>query len=107
MAPMKILFQTHLAFGLALIAIISAIAACKPKNPALGGDWQYNGQACRIIQNQDQLMFVNEKGDRSRGHFLNSTNVIATDWERGLVGDLTGGGKRINWRNQTVWIKAP
>jgi len=102
---MKIHFQKMTVSMLALAALLIFITSCKPKPPNLAGDWQYNGQACKIIQQGDALTFINERGDQSKGNFKSKTQVVATDWENGLVGTLANGDKRINWRNSTVWIK--
>ena len=103
---MKTPFPKLLVSVLALAALLFFIASCKPKSPNLAGNWQYNGQACQIIQDGDALTFINERGDQSKGHFKSKTQVIATDWENGLVGTLANEGNRINWRNRTVWIRA-
>ena len=103
---MKILFPKLLAIALASAALLFFIASCKPKPPNLAGGWQYDGQACQIIQDGDALTFINERGDQSKGHFKSKTQVIATDWENGLVGILVNKGNRINWRNNTVWTRA-
>lgn len=103
---MKTPFPKLPAVVLALTALLFFVASCKPKPPNLAGNWQYNGQACQIIQHGDDLTFINERGEQSEGRFNNKTQVIATDWENGLIGTLADGGNRINWRNNTVWTRA-
>ena len=102
---MKTPFTKWLAGMLALVAVLF-VTSCIHKSPSLAGNWQYNGQACQIVQDGEALTFINERGDKSKGHFTSKTEVIATDWENGLVGTLADGDKRINWRNNTVWIRA-
>ena len=98
-------FPKWLAGVLALAAVLF-VTSCIPKSPQLAGNWQYHGQACQIVQDGEALMFINERGDKSKGHFQGKTQVIATDWEHGLVGSLADSGNRINWGNETVWIRA-
>jgi hypothetical protein len=79
-------------------------------SPHVAGDWKmggpYNiGLPCLILQSDNYLTFVNEKGDRSRGVLKNRSEVIALDWEGGLPGTLTNNSRRINWKNGTWWIK--
>jgi hypothetical protein len=59
-----------------------------------------------IEQSGDKLVFINEVGDRSSGHFApGQTNVvIASDWGN-LQGTLVNNGTRINWANDTYWTK--
>ncbi len=73
---------------------------------SLAGDWTYGGQPCQIVQDGEELTFINERGMESKGHFTSETAVVATDWEGGLVGNLSKNKKKIMWRNGTVWIRA-
>lgn len=59
------------------------------------------GQACSIDQQGAALTFVNERGERSRGRFVDGTTVVATDWN--LRGTLRNGGQRLEWSNGTWW----
>lgn len=66
----------------------------------------YNaGMPSVITQDGNYLIFVNEKGGRSRGVLKNDAEVIALDWEGGLIGQLTEGATRINWKNGTWWVR--
>jgi len=83
---------------------------CHSASPHLSGDWKmggpYNiGMPCLILQADNYLTFVNEKGDKCRGVLKNQTEVIALDWEGGLTGVLTNHATRINWRNGTWWVR--
>jgi hypothetical protein len=70
---------------------------------------------CQIIQNGDDLIFINERGEKSKGVFKDDNSVIATDVENGLIGNLSGKvtnpstfkGEftRINWANGSYWIR--
>jgi hypothetical protein len=81
--------------------------------PNLSGAWQgvnpgLNRQgAASIQQNGSDLLFISETGTQSKGYFLpNSTNVVvASDWGN-LQGTLTNGATRINWENNTYWVRS-
>ena len=81
-------------------------------SPNLSGEWQavvpaQNRQGpASIQQNGNELLFINEHGNQSKGYFLpNSPNVVvASDWDN-LHGTLTNGATRINWANNTYWVK--
>jgi hypothetical protein len=95
--------KTHIALLLATVTLL--ITSCS-KSPKLTGDWAYNGQSCHVLQNGTDLTFINERGDKSGGTiFTEKSQVIALDWEGGLRGDLAENATRINWKNNTVWIK--
>lgn len=70
----------------------------------MGGPYNI-GMPCLILQADNYLTFVNEKGDKCRGVLKNQTEVIALDWEGGLTGVLTNHATRINWRNGTWWVR--
>ena len=101
---MKILHSKTFVGLLALVLGLFFVASCKHK-ANLAGDWTYNGQDCQIVQNGNNLTFINERGDKSNGYFKDDDHVVATDWEGGLVGTLGNNGNRINWHNSTVWIR--
>lgn len=85
-------------------------SASAARLPRIGGSYtcqvrcQKNrtGHVAKIRQNGDQLVFVNEGGQRSRGRFLNSTQVVATNWGN-LHASVHGDGEEIRWSNGTVW----
>jgi len=69
--------------------------------PKIGVD----GEPCQIIQEGKSLTFINERGNSSEGSFIDGNTVEAKDWEGGLRGTLTDGGKRINWANGSWWVQ--
>jgi hypothetical protein len=101
---MKIFPSKTLIGLLALVLGLFFVTSCKHKTN-LAGNWTYNGQACQIIQDGNNLTFINERGDKSNGHFEDDTHVVATDWEGGLVGTLKNNKTRIDWHNATAWIR--
>ena len=54
----------------------------------IAGPWTINGKQAMVEQTGNQLVFINEFGQRSRGHFTRSGVVIATDWDGGLEGSI-------------------
>lgn len=60
----------------------------------------------RITQQGDKISTFNEVGFRADGTFINP-DTIQVDIGGGqmLIGDIVEKGKRINWRNNTYWIK--
>lgn len=74
---------------------------CREECPA-GGE----GKMADIDQEGRQLVFTNEGGDVSNGHFTGPGGIVATDW-----GDLHGtvreenGRWVIEWDNDTVWVQ--
>jgi hypothetical protein len=105
--------KKFIALILAAISLITTSCStthCSSAPPHLAGDWKmggpYNiGMPCLILQADNYLTFVNEKGDKCRGVLQNQTEVIALDWEGGLTGILTNNATRINWRNGTWWVR--
>ncbi len=102
--------------ALAAVLATAGVAAAQPPWPpppapvGLEGRWFMSGdphQPCYIQvfpgPRGPQLVFTNEKGDRSRGRILlGGRRVIADDWG-GLVGDIRDG--EIVWRNGTDWVR--
>jgi hypothetical protein len=78
---------------------------------ALAGNWESkykpdsNWADASITQEGKSLTFHNERGDKSRGRFLSSHEVVADDWENGLRAQVTDGGNRLEWANGSVWRK--
>jgi hypothetical protein len=68
----------------------------------IGGDYLYRGSATRVVQDGSSLTFVNEHGGSSVGHFLSSTQVVATGWGN-LVGTISGDD--IVWANGAIWTR--
>ena len=74
--------------------------------PAIGGNWRIGNRPVTITQSEEGgLLFTNEGGSRSAGHFIDANTVIATDWVGGLRGTLKDGGNTIRWANGTVWFR--
>jgi uncharacterized repeat protein (TIGR01451 family) len=67
---------------------------------SIAGEYSFNGQSTVIEQSGSDLVFHNENGGTSRGHFLSATQVVATDWGN-LVGNLVDGN--IQWKNGSLW----
>jgi Concanavalin A-like lectin/glucanases superfamily len=67
--------------------------------PDISGDFSFHG-ATRVEQSIGSLRFTNEHGGVSNGLFLNSTQVVATDWG-GLTGNIVA--NRIEWANGSHW----
>lgn len=76
------------------------------------GNWQMGGpfnvgMSCQIIQEGNDLLFINERGDRSAGSFLDDSTIIAKGWEEGLRGTISSDVNRIDWANGTWWVRSP
>lgn len=83
-----------------------------PPVPNIGGAWYgvnpgiNRRGGVEIEQSGGQLVFINEVGNRSRGHFAPGRVdvVVATDWGN-LEGSLVDNRTRINWSNNTYWTR--
>ena len=74
----------------------------------LEGTWYLNGdrdKRTQITSSRDGLEAKNEKGDSSRLEISRNGDVYATDWERGLRGNVRR--DRIEWENGTTWTREP
>jgi Bacterial Ig-like domain len=67
---------------------------------SIGGQYTFDGQTTTVEESGSVLTFINEHGGQSQGHYLNATQVVATNWGN-LVGNLVNGN--IHWTNGTVW----
>jgi len=79
------------------------------QQPQLGGQWFFTGSAaCSVTQTAGPsgttLQFTNNVGGTSSGHFISSTQVVATDWGN-LVGTIVASptALQIIWANDTTW----
>jgi len=72
-----------------------------PQPPALAGSWGIGGSTTRIEQLGNNLVFINENGQRSSGYFVSPNRVFATEWNLGGFIE----NNRILWANNTVWNK--
>lgn len=96
------------ALGLSLVVPVVAQEHCRN----LYGDWYaYNPGinrqgASRIHQEGSSLILYNEVGQRHDGRFLDP-DTLSVDVGSGqtLRGEVTNKGKRINWSNNTYWIR--
>jgi len=68
----------------------------------ISGEYMFNGKTTQVVQSGSSLTFINENGGQSSGFFLNSTQVIATNWGN-LVGNLVDGA--IQWQNGSTWTR--
>jgi hypothetical protein len=74
----------------------------------LEGTWYLNGdrdKRAQITSSRDGLEAKNEKGDSSRLEISRNGEVYASDWERGLRGNVRR--DRIEWENGTTWTREP
>jgi hypothetical protein len=87
------------SFVLLALAIPSVSAALD-----LTGQWraERNGvfiANCSIVQSGQQLEFIihRQPEERSRGHFVNATTVVAEDWRE--QAGIAENGNVVRWRN--------
>jgi hypothetical protein len=80
--------------------------------PDIAGTWYREGDRSKpatVAGSGENLTFTNEFKPPliSKGKFTSPTTVVATEWEKGLVGtlisDKSGRVNRINWGNGTSW----
>ena len=78
--------------------------------PNIGGIWKgYNAndkeisRSASIDQSGPSLSFDNGLGSKSKGRFEGHELVAAEDWN--VRGTIRAGGNRIDWSNNTYWIK--
>lgn len=96
--------------ALAVIVLISSPALGRAQNINLLGTWYREGDRARptvVWQSGGAVVFVNEFGSASQGHFEPSSVVVADDWERGLRGTISADGNRIDWANSSSWRRLP
>jgi hypothetical protein len=85
----------------------------QPGRPDLSGTWydytEWSGNAglvSKISQQGDKLVFTNSINQQSEGNFIDNSTVIATGWEGGLKATLEDGGRKIVWKNGSVWQRS-
>ena len=74
----------------------------------LEGTGYLNGdrdKGTQIVSSRDGLEAKNERGDSSRLEISRNGDVYASDWERGLRGNVRR--DRIEWENGTTWTREP
>lgn len=69
--------------------------------PITGVEWRYTGRPCIVTGTDQNLTFINEKGQGSAGKLIDPTTVEA--W--GLKGKLVEDRSAILWSNGTVWLR--
>jgi predicted outer membrane repeat protein len=72
-----------------------------PDVPDVSGDYFRSDRPTNISRSGNELLFTNERGDVSRGLYINQEEVRALDWG-GLVGEIAKGV--IRWGNGSVWV---
>jgi hypothetical protein len=72
----------------------------------LAGKWLINGRPCTIQQSGNNLIFTNERGQRSEGYIMPNGQVVATGWGN-LIGTLSHNNTRITWNNGSIWNRQP
>lgn len=88
--------------------IINGTAISRDDRRELEGTWYLNGdrdKRAQIISSRDGLEARNERGDSSRLEISRDGDVYASDWERGLRGNVRR--DRIEWENGTTWTREP
>lgn len=83
-----------------------------PSLPRLEGTWRAVAEArgldkvgYQITQDgRGNLTFTAPDGKRSKGHFVGTESVEATDW--GVKGSLSSDGDTINWDNGSRWTRS-
>ena len=83
-------------------------ASSRDDRRELEGTWYLNGdrdKRAQIISSRDGLEARNERGDSSRLEISRDGDVYASDWERGLRGNVRR--DRIEWENGTTWTREP
>jgi hypothetical protein len=78
--------------------------------PDLAGTWYREGNTslpASIAQNGGTLVFTNEMRPPmvSQGRFVSADEVVADQWEGGLVGIVSPDRRHIAWRNGTNWSR--
>ena len=69
--------------------------------------WSGNsGLVCKITQSGEKLVFTNADNNQSEGNFLDNSTIIATGWQGGLKATLEDKGRRIIWKNGSVWQRS-
>jgi hypothetical protein len=80
------------------------------QRPNLDGIWYdysaisgNSGKVSYIKQDGNKLIFTNSFNSTVEGSFIDNTNIIANGWEGGLKATLEDNGRRIVWKNGSVW----
>ncbi|MFA6293015.1 MAG: hypothetical protein WC637_14605 [Victivallales bacterium] len=76
------------------------------KRVTLEGQWELSKEGktlgtCFVLEDGEQMTFVNETGRRSRVVRENEGSVIAVDWD--VKGKVSPDGKKIQWSNGVDW----
>ncbi len=88
------------------VAALASPSLAQLSGADIAGTWYREGDHSRpasVSGSGANLLFVNEFGQRARGHVSGPNSVVADDWEGGLTGIITDGGNTIAWANNTNW----
>lgn len=104
-----ILMRKLLPIFIASLCLLSCTAARKGKAgnekiPEIYGTWYQDGnkdRPCFIVQNGRDLVFMSGK-ETSNGHFRNSYEVLAKDWNRNAI--LSQDLQTLRWADRK-WIR--
>jgi|GEM_PF-2811890 len=72
-----------------------------PDVPDVSGDYFIADRPTSISRSGNELLYTNERGEVSRGFYINQKEVRALDWG-GLVGEIAKGV--VRWGNDSVWV---
>jgi hypothetical protein len=98
---------------ISIVCVCVAIAGCtaskkgktgNEKVPDIAGTWYQDEKKdapCYIVQNERDLVFLSGK-ESSTGHFKNSIEVFAKDWNRNAM--LSANHQTLRWADRT-WTK--
>jgi type 1 fimbria pilin len=82
----------------------------RASSPSFTGTWLFRGiagQNCTIAMEGAGLKLVTEKGVTGYGSISSATSfVVDFPFAKGLKGQLTADGNRINWSNGEFWTRA-
>lgn len=105
-----------------LFALSVYFSPCRPPQPQvykqvgaqnIAGSWKAGGPAslvrvgapCAVYRENGLLFLRNERGSVTSASLADQDTIVAHEWQGGLKGYLSDGGKRINWANGTWWIR--
>lgn len=72
--------------------------------PKIDGAWNNAGVNQRIEQRNNDLIFINERGEGGKGRFISPTELVIIDWDH-LRGTLVDNNKKIVWANGAQWLR--
>lgn len=75
---------------------------------SFAGSWQFQGEPCAIFQQGAVLLAVNEKGALATAQVTGPTSLLilaGEGWDTGLTGQLVDRDRRIDWSNNSSWVR--